>query len=102
MARRLSWSDVRGGILACIAIGAVTFAVLKYSRVGALHGDTMMLYALVGEARGVLVGSEVWLSGQKIGKITDITFRSPSLADTASRIEIRMAVLEKYRSVMHR
>jgi hypothetical protein len=102
MARRLSWSDVRGGILACSAIGAVTFVVLKYARVGALHGDTMMLYALVGEARGVLVGSEVWLSGQKIGKITDIRFRPPAFSDTSARIEISMEVLERYRSAIHR
>jgi hypothetical protein len=102
MARRLSWSDVRGGILACFAIAAVVFAVLKYSRVGALHGDTMMLYALVGEARGVLVGSEVWLSGQKIGKITDLRFRSPTVSDTSARIEISMEVLSRYRSAIHK
>lgn len=77
------------------------FVVMKYSRVGALHGDTMHLYAKVGEARGILTGSEVWLSGQKIGKITDIRFLSPDVADTSSRIEIKMEVLARYRSVMH-
>lgn len=102
MARRLSWSDVRGGIIACIAMAVVVFVVMRYSRVGALHGETMTLYANVGQARGVLLGSEVWLSGQKIGKITDIRFRSPDVSDTASRIEIRMEVLAKYRSAIHR
>ena len=102
MARRHSWSDVRGGLFAVVAIVAIAYSTMKFSRVGALHGPTFDLHAFVGEARGVLVGSEVWLSGQKIGKITSITFRSPSLADTASRIEIRMAVLEKYRTVIHR
>lgn len=102
MARRLSWSDVRGGLLACCALVVAVVATLKYSRVGSLHGDTFALYAHVGEARGVLVGSEVWLNGQKIGRISAIRFRSPSIADTASRIEIRMEVLEKYRSAMHR
>jgi phospholipid/cholesterol/gamma-HCH transport system substrate-binding protein len=102
MARRLSWSDVRGGIIACLAIAAVVFVVMKYSRVGALHGDTMLLYAHVGEARGVLVGSEVWLSGQKIGKIKDIRFRRPTEADTSARIEIEMEVLAKHRPAIHR
>ena len=102
MARQLSWSDVRGGMIASLAIAAVVYVVLKYSRVGALHGDTIPLFAHVGEARGVLVGSEVWLSGQKVGKITDISFRSPDVADTSSRIEIRMEILDRYRPAIHR
>ena len=102
MARRLSWSDVRGGLIACIAIAAVAVAILRFMRVGALHGDTFALYALVGEARGVSKGSEVWLSGQKIGKITDIRFRPPASADTTTRIEIVMEVLEEHRGALHR
>ena len=102
MARRLSWSDVRGGLLACLVIGLAAAAVLKFMRVGALHGDTFRLYALVGQARGVTKGSEVWLSGQKIGRITDIRFRSPDVADTNSRIFISMEVLEEHRHAIHR
>ncbi len=102
MARRLSWSDVRGGIIACFAIAAVVFVVMKFARVGALRGDTITLYARVGEARAIMKGSEVWLSGQKIGKIIDISFLSPDVADTASRIEIKMEVLAVYRSAMHK
>jgi ABC-type transport system involved in resistance to organic solvents, periplasmic component len=102
MARRLSWSDVRGGLLACLVIAAAAVAVLTFMRVGALHGDTFPLYAIVGEARGVTKGSEVWLSGQKIGKITDIQFRSPASADTSSRILIAMEVLEEHRHAIHR
>ncbi|MEO5818318.1 MAG: MlaD family protein [Gemmatimonadaceae bacterium] len=83
-------------------MAAIVFVVMKYSRVGALHGDTLILYANVGEARGVLVGSEVWLSGQKIGKINDIRFLSPDVADTSARIEIKMEVLARYRAAIHR
>ena len=98
MARRLAWSDVRGGFIAIRAIVALAVVILKYARVGALRGDTITLYALVGEARGVLTGSEVWLSGQKIGKVTDIQFRSPRRSQTRpSRVEIKMKVLAKYR-----
>ena len=102
MARRLSWFDVRGGLIAAIAIILAVAATLKFSRIGDLHGETMPLYAHVGEARGLLVGSEVWLSGQKIGKVLSITFRSPQYADTSARIEIQMAVLAKYRAAIHR
>ena len=102
MARSLSWSDVRGGLVACLVIVLVAFGILRYMRVGALHGDTFELFALVSEARGVTTGSEVWLSGQKIGKITKIHFRPPSEADTSARIVISMEVLEEHRSALHR
>ena len=102
MARSLTWSDVRGGLVACLVIVVVAFGILRYMRVGALHGDTFVLYALVSEARGVTTGSEVWLSGQKIGKITGIHFRAPTVADTAARIEIAMEVLEEHRAALRR
>jgi len=96
MARRLSWSDVRGGLIACLVLLVAAVAILKFSRVGALHGDTFPLYATVGDASGVMKGSEVWLSGQKIGKITDITFRSPQSSDTLHRVAIEMEILSQY------
>jgi phospholipid/cholesterol/gamma-HCH transport system substrate-binding protein len=102
MARRLAWSDVRGGLIAIVVVVGISVATLKYARVGALRGDTFRLYALVSEARGILKGSEVWLSGQKIGKVADIRFRSPQLADTATRLLLELQVMEKYRAAMHR
>ncbi|MFL5618828.1 MAG: MlaD family protein [Gemmatimonadaceae bacterium] len=102
MARRLAWSNVRGGLVAIAVIVGICVATLKYARVGALRGDRFHLYAAVGAARGALKGSEVWLMGQRIGKITDIHFRSPSESDTSTRVLIEMDVLEKYREAMHR
>jgi phospholipid/cholesterol/gamma-HCH transport system substrate-binding protein len=102
MARRLAWSDVRGGLIAIVVIVGISVATLKYARVGALRGDTFRLYALVSEARGILKGSEVWLSGQKIGKVADIRFRSPQVADTTTRLLVELEVMEKYRAAMHR
>jgi ABC-type transporter Mla subunit MlaD len=102
MARRLAWSDVRGGLLAILAIVAVSVAILKYARVGALRGGTIRLYALVSQARGILKGSEVWLNGQKIGKVADIQFRSPTVADTGSRLLLVLDVLDEYQGLMHR
>jgi len=102
MPRRLSWSDVRGGLIACVVLGVAAVAILRFSRVGALHGDTFPLYATVGDASGVMKGSEVWLSGQKIGKITDISFRPPRSADTLHRVAIEMEVLSRYSDAMRR
>ena len=102
MARRLAWSNVRGGLIAIVAIVGIAVATLRYARVGALRGDRMRVYAAVGAARGVLKGSEVWLLGQKVGKINDIRFRSPSESDTTTRVLIEMELLEKYREALHR
>ncbi len=76
-------------------------AILKYSRVGALRGDTFPLHATVGDASGVMKGSEVWLSGQKIGKITDIHFRPPESSDTLHRVAIDMEIESKYSGAIH-
>ena len=94
MARPLTWSDVRGGLVALLALAAVAFVTLRYARVGALRGDTMPLVAHVSAARGLLNGSEVWLSGQKVGKVTSINFRPIAEADTSARLEIRFDILE--------
>jgi hypothetical protein len=102
MARRLSWSDVRGGILACAVIAAVAVAILKFSRVGALHGDTFRLYTMVDDARGLMKGSEVWLSGQKIGKVTSISLRPPQSADTLHRVAIEIEILARHRDALRR
>lgn len=102
MARQLSWSDVRGGLIAAAVIVVVAFVTLKFSRVGALHGDTFRVYALVGDARGVTPGSEVWLSGQTIGKIARIDFLPAATSDTSKRILIEMEILSKYREDMRR
>ena len=102
MARRLAWSDVRGGVIASVAIVVVVVLTLTFSRVGALHGRTFRLYAIVGEARGLTRGSEVWLNGQKVGRVLDIRFRSPETADTTRRLEIAMEVLDRHRMALRR
>jgi phospholipid/cholesterol/gamma-HCH transport system substrate-binding protein len=99
MARRLTWTDVRGGLIACVVIALIALGILRYMRVGALKGETFSLYAVVSQARGVSTGSEVWLSGQKIGKITGIRFL-PVTADTTRRIIIEMQVLAEHRHAL--
>ena len=47
---------------------------------------------VTGDATGVLKGTEVWLSGQKIGLVRDVRFRSSS-ADTAERLIVEAEIL---------
>jgi len=102
MARRLVWADVRGGLLALLVLAAISFATLKYARVGALHGDRIRLYARTGEARGIMKGSEVWLLGQKVGLVTDIRFQAPSASDTTDRLLVAMEVQSQYTDAIRR
>ena len=102
MARPLAWSNVRGGLIATAAIVGIAAATLKYARVGALRGERLRLYVAVGAARGILQGSEVWLMGQKVGRVADIRFLSPAESDTLARVLVEMEVLEEYREAMHR
>lgn len=92
MARPLEWRELKTGTVALAVLVSVIFGVLFFARVGALHGDKSNVYVLTQEADGVLEGTEVWLSGQKIGLVKDIHFRSIS-TDTVERLAIHTEIL---------
>lgn len=92
MARDLQWSDLKIGVLTFAGIVASALSILIFARVGALHGDTTSIYVLTREAPGVLNGTDVWLSGAKIGQVKDIHFRPPS-ADTLERLALHLEIL---------
>lgn len=92
MPRRASWRELTVGLVALALLACVGLGVLLFARIGQLHGDTFRLYALTGEARGVIRGSEVWLAGQKVGVVKDVAFMPPT-APASSRILISMDVL---------
>jgi phospholipid/cholesterol/gamma-HCH transport system substrate-binding protein len=99
MPRPLAWRQLIPGIVIIAAIVLAAFAVLAFARVGALHGDTYRLYVLADDARGVLGGTEVWLAGQKIGAVHDVTFR-PVTNDSLGRLSVGLDILEDYRSAI--
>lgn len=94
MAPRLTWSKLVPGIIAIAVIVSATIALLVYGSVGRIAGDKMRLYVVTNSARGVMPGTEVWLSGQKVGVVEDVGFRAPD-TDTSSRVVITMDVREK-------
>lgn len=95
MPRSTRWRDVLPGLLVLVAIIAAIAWVFIYARVGALRGDTYRLISLTSEARGVLKGTEVWLAGQKVGQVSDISFR-PVSTDTTRRLLLELRILEQY------
>jgi phospholipid/cholesterol/gamma-HCH transport system substrate-binding protein len=93
MPRQLRWPQLLPGILIVAGIALAAAAVLTFGRIGALHGDTVRLYTAVGQAGGVMSGTEVWLDGQKVGLVHSVDFRSVSV-DTTHRLLISLDVLE--------
>ena len=80
-----------------IAIGVIvlsTIALLMFARVGALHGDTVRIYAATDQARGLLKGSDVWLAGQKVGVVADIRFQ-PVESAVSQRLLLELELLKK-------
>ena len=87
MAPRLTWSRLVPGIVTIGILAAATIGVLIYSSVGRLSGDTVRVYVATNSAHGVMRGTEVWLSGQKVGVVDAVRFR-PVGADTTARVII--------------
>jgi phospholipid/cholesterol/gamma-HCH transport system substrate-binding protein len=93
MPRRTSWKELIIGIVSLAAVLGIGGAILVFARVGMMHGKAFRLYAQASAARGVIRGTEVWLSGQRVGTVKSVSFLPPSV-DTASRVLITMDVLE--------
>ncbi len=92
MAREIRWTELSIGLIGLVAVAATVLSILIFARVGALHGDTATLYVVTDNAVGVLPGTEVWLSGQKIGLVKAVRFRSTS-TDTTERLAIETDIL---------
>jgi ABC-type transporter Mla subunit MlaD len=92
MARATTWWDLRLGLAALVVTVVGAVGVLRFARVGALHGDTVRVYAATAHGRGLLPGSEVWLDGQKVGTVREVGFRPPS-ADTLTRVLLSLEVM---------
>jgi ABC-type transporter Mla subunit MlaD len=95
------WRDLRIGIIAAVAVVVAAVAVLLFARVGALRGETFTLYLRVGAARSLMKGSEVWVGGQRVGRVADIRFLPPS-GPNADALLIEMEVLERHRRAIRR
>ncbi len=94
MPRDAKWKDLKVGIIAATALIALVVSILVFARVGAIRGDKRRLSVLTGEATGVLKGTEVWVSGQKVGLVTTIDYMSTG-SPVADRIVINAEIRAK-------
>jgi len=101
MPRTVRWSELKTGTIALLVIAVTIVSILLFARVGALHGDTGTLYVLTDRATGVLGGTEVWLSGEKVGLVKKVHFR-PAITDTAQRLAIETEILAQHLALIRR
>jgi phospholipid/cholesterol/gamma-HCH transport system substrate-binding protein len=94
MARDTSWKDLKVGLISAAALIALVLSIFLFARVGAIRGEKFKLHVLTGDATGVLKGTEVWLSGQKIGLVTDVAYMSTA-APVADRLVVNMEIRAK-------
>lgn len=101
MPRLANWRDLRIGLAALATVAILTYVILVYGRIGRLSGDTFHAFIRTEEARGIIKGSEVWLSGQKVGAVRDIEFLPPSGADD-HRLLLDVELMERHRAAIRR
>jgi phospholipid/cholesterol/gamma-HCH transport system substrate-binding protein len=94
--RTLRWRDLLPGAITLGVLLVTTAATLKFARIGSLHGRTVRYYAAFASARNVMGGTEVWISGTKVGRVKGVHFAPPT-ANPSSRVIVEFEVLEKYR-----
>ena len=94
--RALRWRHLLPGVIILGAVLVTTAATLKYARIGTLHGDTVRYYASFASARNVMGGTEVWISGAKVGRVNSVHFAPPT-SNTSNRVIVEFEVLKKYR-----
>ncbi len=91
---KTSWRSLVPGLIAVAVIVLSTIALLVFAQVGALHGDTVRVFAATDQARGLLKGSDVWLAGQKVGVVADIRFQSVT-TPVSQRLLLELELLEE-------
>lgn len=101
MPSRVSWTDLRVGIISGLVVLALAVVILVYGRVGALHGKTFRVYVTTEAARGVIRGSEVWLDGQRVGLVRQVAFASPATSQH-SRLVLAIDIRNEDRQYIHR
>ena len=92
MVPRLAWRNLLPGIIATAILIAATIAVLAYGGIGRIPGDKIELHVVTSSARGVMKGTEVWIAGQRVGTVEDISFR-PVTTDS-NRVVLGIRVRE--------
>ena len=86
------WRELKTGVVGAIVAASLVIGILFFARVGQLRGDIKTIFVYSDDAVGVLPGTEVWLSGEKIGQVKRVHFRSVG-TDTLRRLAIEAEII---------
>jgi MlaD protein len=101
MARPLTWRSLLPGLLTFVVLAGTVVCVLLFAKVGSLHGPRMYLYVATDDATGVIRGTDVWDSGERIGTVDGTSLR-PVTVDTSQRVLVRIEILRGLASRIRR
>lgn len=90
--KQVSLNQLRVGIFVLISIVILIFLILNSSGDLNPFSNKLHLKARFGDANGLREGSEVRLSGVRVGKVDKITLLPPSTEPTAQRVEALMVI----------
>src|SRR5918993_5862988 len=88
----ISLSQVRVGIFVLLAIVVLIFLILNASGDINPFSTKLHLKARFADANGLREGSEVRLSGVRVGKVDKITLLPPSTEPNPQRVEALMVI----------
>lgn len=88
MAKPVTWKSLRLGLLVLVGFVLLPVVVIYAPGIGR---PTTELYVATDDATGVIRGTEVWLSGERIGQVEETGLRPVSI-DTAQRVLVRVTI----------
>lgn len=97
----ISKDAVRVAVLAIVALGILTFAVVKLGQAARLFSRRYSLYAFIPNASGLRVGGQVTVAGQLAGSISDIEFL-PVDNDTMQNLRVTVQIDEDLQQQVRR
>jgi ABC-type transporter Mla subunit MlaD len=89
------------GVGIMIAVATFCFVVFFLADLRALLERRFALYAVFPTAPRLRVGSSVWISGHRVGRVTKIDFRSVK-ADTSALLAVKLELPRKHRALVPR
>jgi len=88
VAKPLTWRSLRLGLVVLVGIVVIPVVVIYAPGIGR---PTTELYVATDDATGVIRGTEVWLRGERIGKVEETALRPVSI-DTSRRVLVRVTI----------
>jgi phospholipid/cholesterol/gamma-HCH transport system substrate-binding protein len=88
---KISWEQLRVGLVVLIALGFCIVAMFKLGEAANLFTSRYKLFAYLKDAKGISKGGQVTIDGQTAGSITAIEFLPPS-NDTTRNLKVTMEI----------